>query len=159
MPDTDASAAPPRDTRRVPHALTQLPYPYAALEPTIDELTMRIHHGKHHGTYVANLNAALSRTRWENLPVEQLLADLDRLPDELRASVRDTAGGHANHALFWEIMAPDGGGEPAGALGDAIEAAFRSVQELERQVTAAGAALVGSGWTWLVHDGAGLSVM
>ena len=98
MPDTDASAPPPRGAART----TAASYPYAALEPTIDELTMRIHHGKHHGTYVANLNAALSGTRWENLPVEQLLADLDRLPHELRATVRNNAGGHANHALFWE---------------------------------------------------------
>jgi Fe-Mn family superoxide dismutase len=158
VPDTDASAAPPRDTRRVPHALPQLPYPYAALEPTIDELTMRIHHGKHHGTYVANLNAALSGTRWESLPVEQLLADLDRLPHELRATVGHNAGGHANHALFWEVMAPDGGGEPTGALDDAIQAAFRSVHELERQVTAAAAGRFGSGWAWLIHDGAGLAV-
>jgi superoxide dismutase, Fe-Mn family len=134
----------------VPHALPQLPYPYAALEPTIDELTMRIHHGKYHGTYVANLNAALSGTRWENLPVEQVLADLDRLPRELRATVRNSAGGHANHALFWEVMAPDGGGEPTGALDDAIQAAFRSIHELERQVTAPQPGVLaagGRGWS------------
>jgi Fe-Mn family superoxide dismutase len=107
---------------------------------------------------VANLNAALSGTQWENLPVDQLLADLDRLPPELRATVRDNAGGHANHTLFWEVMAPDGGGEPTAELGREIQAGFRSFRELEREVTAAGTALCGSGWAWLVHDGAGLAV-
>jgi hypothetical protein len=103
-----------------------LPYPYEALAPTIDELTMRIHHDKHHATYVANLNAAFEGTQWADRPVEQLLADLDPLPEDTRTSVRNNAGGHGNHSLFSDVMVTDGGGEPAGTLGDAIEAAVRS---------------------------------
>jgi len=142
----------------VPHELPPLPYPYDALAPTIDELTMRIHHGKHHGSYVANLNAALAGTEWADRQVEQLLADVDLLPPAKRTAVRNNGGGHANHTLFWEIMSPHGGGEPAGALRDAIEASFGSVRELTRQISAAGAARFGSGWAWLIHDGAGLAV-
>jgi Fe-Mn family superoxide dismutase len=142
----------------MPHALPALPYPYDALAPTIDELTMRIHHDKHHGTYVANLNAALDGTEWAAWPVERVLADLSRVPEDKRIAVRDNGGGHANHSLFWEVMAPDGGGEPSRPLGDAIEAAFESVPELKRQMSAAGLACFGSGWAWLIHDGAGLAV-
>jgi superoxide dismutase, Fe-Mn family len=112
---------------------------------------MRIHHEKHHGAYVANLNAALAETRWAEHRLEQLLADLDPVPDDKRTAVRENAGGHANHTLFWDVMTPDGGGEPDGAP-------FRSVRELKRQLTAAGAAGFGSGWAWLVHDGTGLAV-
>jgi Fe-Mn family superoxide dismutase len=140
------------------YALPPLPYPYGALDPTIDELTMRIHHDKHHAGYVANLNAALEPVDWASRPVEQLLGELDRLPDELRSAVRNNGGGHANHTLFWEIMAPDGGGDPPGPLAEAIAGAFESVRELKRQLSAAGAARFGSGWAWLIHDGAGLAV-
>jgi Fe-Mn family superoxide dismutase len=142
----------------VAHSLPPLPYRYDALAPTIDELTMRIHHDKHHARYVADLNAAIEGTEWADSPVEQLLADLDLIPEARRTAVRNNGGGHANHSLFWETMAPDGGGDPAGALGDAIETTFRSVGDLKRQVSAAGGACFGSGWAWLVHDGAGLAI-
>jgi Fe-Mn family superoxide dismutase len=142
----------------MPHVLPPLPYPYDALAPTIDELTMRIHHDKHHGSYVASLNAALEGTEWADRRLERLLGDVDLLPEDKRAAVRNDGGGHANHTLFWEVMAPDGGAGPAGALGDAIEATFKSVRELKRQLSAAGAARLGSGWAWLVYDGDGLAV-
>jgi Fe-Mn family superoxide dismutase len=142
----------------MPYALPPLPYPYDALAPTIDELTMRIHHDKHHGAYVANLNAALEGTEWADRQLEQLLADIDLLPEDKRAVVRNNGGGHANHTLYWEVMSPDGGADPAGPLGDAIEASFESVQELKRQLSAAGAARFGSGWSWLIHDADGLAV-
>jgi len=142
----------------MPHSLPPLPYSYDALAPTIDELTMRLHHGKHHAGYVAKLNAALDGTSWADRPVEALLADLAALPEPLRVAVRDNGGGHANHTLYWETMAPDGGGDPAGPLRDAIEAAFGSVSELREQLNAAGAGRFGCGWAWLVHDGDGLAV-
>jgi Fe-Mn family superoxide dismutase len=140
------------------YTLAPLPYPYGALEPTIDELTMRIHHDKHHAGYVTNLNAALERTDWDDRPVEQLLGQLDLLPEALRTTVRNNAGGHANHTLFWDVMAPDGGGEPPGRLATAIESAFQSVGELKQRLSSAGATQFGSGWAWLVHNGAGLAV-
>jgi len=142
----------------MPHALPPLPYPYDALEPTIDELTMRLHHDKHHARYVAGLNAALEGTAWADRPVEDVLGDLEALPEDKRTLVRDNGGGHLNHCLFWESMAPDDHGAPAGPLGVAIDVTFGSVRELERQVSAAGAGRLGSGWAWLVHDGVGLAV-
>jgi Fe-Mn family superoxide dismutase len=154
----DASASRTQNTRCMPHSLPPLPYPYDALAPTIDELTMRLHHDKHHGGYVANLNAALEGTGWAERELEQLLGDVDLLPEDKRTAVRNDGGGHANHTLFWEVMAPDGGADPAGPLGEAIVIAFQSVQELKRQVSAAGAARFGSGWAWLVHDGTDLAV-
>jgi Fe-Mn family superoxide dismutase len=140
------------------YALPPLPYSYAALEPTIDELTMRIHHGKHHAGYVTNLNAGLEQSEWSGRPVEQLLGELHSLPEEIRTTVRNNGGGHANHTLFWEVMTPDGGGDPSGPLADAIDAEFQSVRDLKRRVSVAGAAQFGSGWAWLIHDGAGLAV-
>src|SRR3712207_5099059 len=104
-----------------------LPYDYAALEPHIDEQTMRVHHDKHHQAYVTNANAALEGTEWADRPVEDVLRNLDAIPEDKRAAVRNNAGGHANHALFWEIMSPDGGGEPEGALADAIASTFGGV--------------------------------
>ena len=142
----------------MPHELPPLPYRYDALAPTIDELTMRIHHEKHHGTYVANLNAALDGTEWADRPVEQVLANLPLIPDDKRTAVQNNAGGHANHSLFWEAMAADGGIGPDGALAGAIEAAFESVTELERRVNTAGIARFGCGWAWVIHDGTGLAV-
>ena len=135
-----------------------LPYDYNALEPHIDEQTMRIHHGKHHQAYVDNANKALEGTQWADRPVEQVLAELEIIPEEIRTAVRNNAGGHANHTLFWEIMTPDGGGEPQGALADAIASTFGGVEELKRQVNDAGVKRFGSGWTWLVADGSSLSV-
>jgi len=132
-----------------------LPYDYAALEPTIDEPTMRLHHDKHHQAYVDNANAALEGTDFADADVDEVLRSLDRIPEEKRAAVRNNAGGHANHSLFWEIMSPEGGGEPSGALADAIASAFGSLDELKAKVNDAGVKRFGSGWTWLVKDGSG----
>src|SRR5213082_270026 len=126
-----------RQTRReraMPYTVPDLPYDYAALEPLIDEATMRVHHDKHHQAYVDNANAALAGTQWENRPVEQVLAELDLLPEDKQTPVRNNAGGHANHTLFWEIMKPGGGGEPGGSLKDAIDDAFDSFDELKNAV-------------------------
>jgi Fe-Mn family superoxide dismutase len=131
------------------YELPPLPYPYDALEPHIDEQTMRIHHDKHHQAYIDKANAALEGTEWEDRPVEQLLgAILDIVPEDKQKVVRNNGGGHANHSFFWEIMSPDGGGEPSGDLGAAIE----------KLVNETGVNRFGSGWTWLVHDGTGLAV-
>jgi superoxide dismutase, Fe-Mn family len=136
-----------------------LPYDYAALEPHIDEQTMRVHHDKHHQAYVTNANAALEGTEWADRPVEEVLGSLDSIPEDKRAAVRNNAGGHANHTLFWEIMSPEGGGDPEGALASAISSAFGDVQTLKQQINDAGVKRFGSGWTWLVHDGSGLAVV
>jgi superoxide dismutase, Fe-Mn family len=143
----------------MPYELPPLPYEYDALEPTIDEQTMRIHHDKHHGAYVTNLNKALEGTEWDGRPLEQVLDNLDLLPEDKQTPVRNNGGGHANHTFFWEIMSPDGGGAPSGALGEAIDATFDSFDDLKSQVNAAGVARFGSGWTWLIHDGTGLAVV
>ena len=143
----------------MPFQLPPLPYDYAALEPHVDEQTMRIHHGKHHQAYVDNANAALDGTEWAERPVEEVLRSLDQVPEEKRAAVRNNAGGHANHTLFWEIMSPDGGGEPDGALADAIGSTFGSADDLKAQMNDAGVKRFGSGWSWLVVDGGGLVVM
>jgi Fe-Mn family superoxide dismutase len=142
----------------MPFEVPPLPYDYAALEPHIDEQTMRVHHDKHHQAYVDNANKALEGTEWADRPVEEVLQNLDALPDEIRAAVRNNAGGHANHAMFWEIMSPDGGGEPEGALADEIESTFGGLAELTEQVNDAGVKRFGSGWTWLVLYGATLAV-
>jgi Fe-Mn family superoxide dismutase len=142
----------------MPFELPPLPYDYAALEPHIDEQTMRLHHDKHHQAYVDNANKALAGTEWENSSVESVLAELDAMPEEIRATVRNNAGGHANHTLFWEVMSPDGGGEPEGDLKSAIDDTFGSVDELKALVNDGGVKRFGSGWTWLVHDGTGLAV-
>ena len=136
-----------------------LPYGYDALEPTIDEQTMRLHHDKHHQAYVDNANKALEGTPLDGESVEQILTNLDALPEDRRAAARNNVGGHANHSLFWEIMSPDGGGEPDGALGQAIADAFGSLDELKAAVNDAGVKRFGSGWTWLVHDGTALAVV
>ena len=129
----------------MPFELPPLPYDYSALEPHIDEQTMRIHHDKHHQAYVDNANKALEGTQWENHPVEQVLAMLDELPEDKRTAVRNNAGGHANHSLFWEIMGPDGGGEPSGAVADAINDTFDSFDAMKEQVNDAGVKRFGSG--------------
>ncbi len=136
-----------------------LPYGYDALEPTIDEQTMRLHHDKHHQAYVDNANKALDGTPLDGQSVEQVLTNLDALPEDRRMAARNNVGGHANHSLFWEIMGPNGGGTPPGALGQAIDDTFGSVDELKGQVNDAGVKRFGSGWAWLVHDGTGLAVM
>jgi superoxide dismutase, Fe-Mn family len=142
----------------MPFELPPLPYAFDALEPTIDARTMEIHHDKHHQAYVDNANKALDGTEWANRSVEDVLASLDVIPDAIRAAVRNNAGGHANHSLFWEIMSPDGGGEPEGELAAAIQDVFGSVDDLKSAVNDAGVKRFGSGWTWLVWDGTGLAV-
>ena len=130
-----------------------LPYDYAALEPHIDEATMKVHHDKHHQAYVDKANAALEGTEWDGKPIEEVLADLDSLPSDKQGPVRNNGGGHYNHSLFWESMSPDGGGEPSGALGDAINSAFGSYDAFASEFTEAAKTTFGSGWAWLVDDG------
>ena len=142
----------------MPFELPDLPYPYDALEPHIDAETMRIHHDLHHKAYVDNANAALAGTEWDGRPVEQVLADLDLVPEEKRAAVRNNAGGHANHSLFWQIMSRDGGGAPGGDLAAAIDDASGSFDALRTAINDGGLKRFGSGWTWLVWDGTGLAL-
>jgi Fe-Mn family superoxide dismutase len=143
----------------MPLELPDLPYPYDALEPHIDAETMQIHHDAHHKAYVDNANAALAGTEWADRPVEAILSvGIDVLPEEKQAAVRNNAGGHANHSLFWQIMSPDGGGAPSGELASAIDDVFGSVDELKTALNDGGVKRFGSGWTWLVWDGTGLAV-
>ena len=139
------------------YSVPPLPYAYDALEPHIDKATMEFHHDKHHQTYVDKVNGALEGTEWADKPVEEVLQNLDKLGDK-ETPVRNNAGGHYNHTFFWQIMSPDGGGEPSGALADAINSTFGSLDDLKKQVNEKGVGQFGSGWTWLVHDGDGLKV-
>jgi superoxide dismutase, Fe-Mn family len=136
-----------------------LPYDYAALEPHIDEATMKVHHDKHHQAYVDKANDALAGTDYDGKPIEEVLANLDSLPSDKQGPVRNNGGGHYNHALFWESMSPDGGGAPEGALAEAIDAAFGSFDDFKTKVKETGVGQFGSGWAWLVHDGSGLAVV
>ncbi len=140
-------------------SVPDLSYPFDALEPHIDARTMEIHHDKHHAAYVTNLNAALEGTPWADQSLDAVLTSLDSIPEDKRMAVRNNGGGHANHTLFWEIMGPNGGGDPSGGLGDAISDAFGGVAELKAAVNDAGVKRFGSGWTWLVWDGTGLAVV
>jgi Fe-Mn family superoxide dismutase len=142
----------------MPYTVPDLPYDYAALEPHIDEATMRVHHDKHHAAYVTNLNAAIEGTKWDGRPIEQVLAELDLLPEDKQTAVRNNGGGHANHTLFWEIMSPNGGGEPSGKLAESISDVFGSLADLKSALNDAGVKRFGSGWSWLVWDGTGLAV-
>jgi superoxide dismutase, Fe-Mn family len=136
-----------------------LPYDYDALEPHIDEQTMKLHHDKHHQAYVDKANAALEDTEWADREVEDVLKDLSSLPEDIRTAVRNNAGGHANHSFFWQIMGPDAGGAPDGDLASAIDDAFGSFDSFTDEMKAAGVNRFGSGWSWLVHDGSGLAVV
>ena len=136
-----------------------LPYAYDALEPHIDEATMRLHHDKHHQAYVDKVNAALEGTEWDGKPVEEVLQNLDALPADKQKAVRNNGGGHYNHSLFWTWMSPDGGGEPSGALADAINSAFGSFSDFQGKLKETGVNQFGSGWAWLVHDGSALAVV
>jgi Fe-Mn family superoxide dismutase len=139
-----------------------LPYAYDALEPHIDEATMRVHHDKHHQAYVDKANAALEGTEWAGKPVEDVLKSLDSLPADKQGPVRNNAGGHHNHTLFWESLSANGGGAPSapsGALGDAIASTFGSFEAFQEKLEATGVGQFGSGWAWLVHDGSGLAVV
>jgi Fe-Mn family superoxide dismutase len=139
-------------------SVPDLPYDYAALEPHIDEQTMRIHHDKHHKAYVDNANAALAGTALENTSVEEIVANLSQVPEDKRTAVRNNAGGHLNHSLFWESMGPNGGGTPSGELASAIDAAFGSFDDFKAKLKDAGVKRFGSGWSWLVWDGSSLAV-
>ena len=136
-----------------------LPYAYDALEPHIDEATMRVHHDKHHQAYVDKANAALEGTPLADTPIEQLLSDLGQVPAEKLTAVKNNGGGHYNHSLFWENMSPDGGGEPSGALADAIGSSFGSFADFQAKIKETGIKQFGSGWSWLVHDGSGLAIL
>ena len=138
--------------------LPDLPYDYAALAPTIDEQTMRLHHDKHHQAYVDKANGALEGTDFDGKPVEEVLQNLSSLPEDKQTVFRNNGGGHANHSLFWESMSPDGGGEPSGELADAIKEKFGSFDEFKEQFEANGVGQFGSGWTWLVLDGGELAL-
>ena len=142
----------------MPFTLPDLPYAYDALEPTIDARTMEIHHSKHHQAYIDNANKALEGTEWAGASVESVLASLDAMPAEIQTAVRNNAGGHANHSLFWTIMSSDGGGEPEGELKAAIDDVWGSTDDLKAAINDAGVKRFGSGWTWLVYDGTGLAV-
>ncbi len=141
------------------YSVPDLPYDYGALEPHIDEATMRVHHDKHHQAYVDKANAALEGTEWAEADVDDVLRSLDKLPDDIRTAVRNNAGGHSNHSFFWGIMSPDGGGAPDGDLSAAIDDAFGSLDSFKDQFKAAGVGRFGSGWSWLVRDGSGLAVV
>jgi Fe-Mn family superoxide dismutase len=142
----------------MPFELPPLPYDFDALEPTIDAKTMEIHHDKHHQAYVTNLNAALDGTEWADHPIEQVLANLDLIPEDKRAAVRNNGGGHANHTLFWQLMKPKGGGDPTGDLAAAINDTFGDAEQLKAALNDGGVKRFGSGWTWLIWDGTGLAV-
>jgi Fe-Mn family superoxide dismutase len=135
-----------------------LPYDYAALEPHIDEQTMRLHHDKHHQAYVDKVNGALEGTEHADRPIEEVVANLDAIPEDKRGVVRNNGGGHLNHSLFWETMSSNGGGEPTGELADAIGQAFGSFDAFKEQFEAAGVGQFGSGWAWLVLDGGNLAI-
>jgi Fe-Mn family superoxide dismutase len=137
------------------YTVPDLPYDYDALEPHVDEATMRVHHDKHHQAYVDKANAALEGTEWADKPVEEVLRNLDALPSDKQGPVRNNGGGHYNHSLFWQWMSPNGGGEPSGELADAINAKFGSFEDFKTQFKEAGVARFGSGWAWLVTDGSG----
>jgi superoxide dismutase, Fe-Mn family len=140
------------------YEVPDLPYDYGALEPHIDEQTMRIHHDKHHQAYVDKANAALEGTEWADKPVEEVLKNLGSLPSGIQTAVRNNAGGHSNHSFFWQIMSPDGGGQPDGDLASAIAEAFGSFDAFKDEFKQAGVNRFGSGWSWLVKDGSDLQV-
>ena len=134
--------------------LPPLPYDYAALEPHIDTQTMQLHHDKHHQTYVTNLSNAVQGTEFENMDPEELMRNIGRVPEDKRTAVRNNGGGHVNHTMFWEIMGPEGG-QPSGAIADAVQSAFGGFDAMKEAVNKAGAARFGSGWAWVILDGSG----
>lgn len=141
------------------HELAPLPYAFDALEPHIDAQTMQIHHGKHHAAYVNNLNAALEKhPELQGKSAEDLIKDLNALPEGIRTAVRNNGGGHVNHTMFWQLMGPKGGGAPTGKVADAINGAFGSFDAFKEQMNKGGATRFGSGWVWLVDNGGKLVV-
>ena len=151
-----------KSTTDARHVLPPLPYDFAALEPHIDAQTMQIHHGKHHQAYINNLNTALAKhPELNSTALEELLRGITSIPEDIRAAVRNNAGGHHNHSLFWTVMAPagnGGGGEPAGALADAISKAFGGFAKLKEQLSAAATSQFGSGWGWLTVSNGKLEI-
>ncbi len=140
--------------------LPPLPYPADALEKAIDKMTMEIHHDKHHKAYVDNLNAALEgHADLQKLPIDQLMRDITKVPENIRQKVINNGGGHANHSMFWEIMAPSGGGEPTGALADAIKSTFTDFGNFKAKIKEKGLGQFGSGWAWLVSSGGKLEII
>ena len=139
--------------------LPPLPYSYDALEPHIDEATMKLHHGKHHQAYVDKLNAAIAASEWESKSLDEIMVSLDKVPDKIKAAVRNNGGGHYNHSLFWQWMSPTGGGEPSGKVAEAINAKFGSFAKFKEEFEAAGMSRFGSGWVWLIQDGGELSIV
>ena len=141
------------------HQLPPLPYGFDALEPHIDAKTMEIHHDKHHAAYVNNLNAALEKhPDLQSKSIEDLLREINKVPEDIRTAVRNNGGGHMNHTMFWKLMGPKAGGSPSGALGDAIKAAFGSFDGFKEQFAKAGVGRFGSGWAWLINTGGKLSI-
>jgi Fe-Mn family superoxide dismutase len=138
--------------------LPPLPYSYDALEPHIDEATMKLHHGKHHQAYVDKLNAAIASSEWESKSLDEIMVSLDKVPDKIKAAVRNNGGGHYNHSLFWQWMSPTGGGEPTGKVAEAINSKFGSFAKFKEEFEAAGMSRFGSGWVWLIQDGSELSI-
>ena len=138
--------------------LPPLPYSYDALEPHIDEATMKLHHGKHHQAYVDKLNAAIAASEWESKSLDEIMVSLDKVPDKIKAAVRNNGGGHYNHSLFWQWMSPTGGGEPTGKVAEAINSKFGSFAKFKEEFEAAGMSRFGSGWVWLIQDGSELSI-
>jgi Fe-Mn family superoxide dismutase len=138
--------------------LPPLPYSYDALEPHIDMATMKLHHGKHHQAYVDKLNAAIAASEWESKSLDEIMVSLDKVPDKIKAAVRNNGGGHYNHSLFWQWMSPTGGGEPTGKVAEAINAKFGSFAKFKEEFEAAGMSRFGSGWVWLIQDGSELSI-
>jgi superoxide dismutase, Fe-Mn family len=144
----------------VAYTQDKLPYDFAALEPHIDTKTMEIHYGKHHAAYVTNLNAAIEKhPNLGNKSAEELLKDLNSVPEDIRTAVRNNGGGHVNHTMFWRIMKPNGGGEPTGAIADAIKSTFGNFEDFKKQFNDAGVKQFGSGWAWLVSDKGKLRIM
>ncbi len=141
---------------KMAHELPPLPYAYTALEPTIDENTMHLHHDMHHAAYVKNLNAALDKhPELHKKTAEDLLQDLNSIPEDIRATVRNNGGGHVNHTMFWTIMKPNGGGDPTGPIAEVIKKTFGDFKTFQEKFNAAGAGQFGSGWVWLAGDGKG----
>jgi Fe-Mn family superoxide dismutase len=141
------------------HTLPPLPYDYSALEPHVDARTMEIHHTKHHQGYVNNLNTALEKApNLQDKDLEELLGNLDAVPEGIRTAVRNNGGGHWNHSMFWQIMGPNAGGEPTGKLADAIKSGFGGFDQFKEKFAAAATGRFGSGWAWLIADGGKLSI-